>query len=65
MIFDSLVFSTTGVSVWYYFQDVSYGALDIVTVNAPSALGWTTAPETYAYYVNGENGTGDYPQKQG
>ena len=44
-----------------YYNKVSYGNLDVITVNLPSAIGWITAPQTYSYYVNGQNGTGDYP----
>lgn len=60
--FDSLIFSTVGKTIWDYFDEVSFGTIDIVTVNTPSSLGWQTAPQTYAYYVNGNNGTGSYPQ---
>ncbi|UCC45133.1 MAG: M6 family metalloprotease domain-containing protein, partial [Candidatus Zixiibacteriota bacterium] len=37
------------------------GQLDIVTVNLPSTIGWTRAPQTYAYYVDGQRGIGTYP----
>ncbi len=60
--FDSLLFDTIGSTVADYYHEISYGQLDIVTVNLPSTLGWQTAPQTYAYYVNGQNGTGTYPQ---
>ncbi len=60
--FDSLVFSANGSSVHNYFSEISYVQLDLVTLNVPSSLGWRTAPQTYAYYVNGSNGTGGpYP----
>lgn len=60
--FDSLVFSSSGSSVRDYFDEISYNQFDLVTVNMPSSLGWQTAPQTYAYYVNGQNGTGmTYP----
>ncbi len=59
--FDSLLFSATGNTVRNYYNEVSYGQLDIITVNMPSAVGWQTAPQTYAYYVNNQNGTGSYP----
>ncbi|MEA3297785.1 MAG: M6 family metalloprotease domain-containing protein [candidate division Zixibacteria bacterium] len=59
--FDSLVFGHTGITVADYYDEVSYGQVDLVTVNLPSSLGWQTAPQPYAYYVNGENGTGGYP----
>ncbi len=60
--FDSLIYAVPGNSVADYYSEVSYGQLDMVTVNLPSSLGWRTAPQTYAYYVNGQNGLGSYPQ---
>jgi len=60
--FDSLLFDSSANSVRNYYGEVSSGQLDIVTVNLPTTLGWRTAPQTYAYYVNGQNGTGPYPQ---
>ncbi len=59
--FDSLVFGANGSTVHNYFSEISYTQLDLVTVNLPSSLGWRTAPQTYAYYVNNQNGTGAYP----
>ena len=59
--FDSLVFGSTANTVRDYFDEISYSQFDLVTVNMPSSIGWQTAPETYAYYVNGQNGTGAYP----
>ena len=51
-------------SVRHFFNEVSYNSYDIVTVNLPSSIGWLTAPQTYAYYCNGENGLNysSYPQ---
>ncbi|MFB0515796.1 MAG: M6 family metalloprotease domain-containing protein, partial [Candidatus Neomarinimicrobiota bacterium] len=60
--FDTLIFQQAAGSLWDYYQAVSYGDLDIITVNLPSTVGWTRAPQTYAYYVNGQNGFGTYPQ---
>lgn len=61
--FDSLLFDSSGAStVKKYFNEISNTQIDLVTVNLPSSLGWNTAPSTYAYYVNGANGTGPYPQ---
>ncbi len=61
--FDSLIFSKTGVSVWDYYQAVSYGALDIVAVDLPSSeLGWVGADSAYSYYVDAQNGFGTYPR---
>ena len=50
------MFDSAGITVWDYYDDASYGQLDIVTVNLPSSVGWVVAPQTYAYYVNDENG---------
>ena len=60
--FDSLIFDSVGNTVADYYDEISYGQLDMVTVNLPSSLGWRMAPETYDYYVDGLNGTGTYPQ---
>jgi immune inhibitor A len=59
--YDSLVFGSVGNTIKDYFDDISYGQLDLVTVNQPSSLGWQRAPQTYAYYVNGEKGIGSPP----
>ena len=63
--FDTLVFDPsdgTPGTLRDYYQEVSYGQLDIVTLNLPGALGWQRAPQTYAYYVDGQFGTdGTYP----
>lgn len=59
--FDTLIFENQFGCVHHYYQEISYGALDIITVNLPSTTGWNTAPETYAYYVDGQHGTGTYP----
>jgi len=59
--FDSLVFDSIGNTVRNYFKEISYVQLDLITVNLPSTLGWQTAPQTYAYYVNGAYGLGSYP----
>jgi M6 family metalloprotease-like protein len=61
--FDSLVFSTTPgeKSLANFYSEASYGQLDIVTVNLPSALDWRTAPQPYSYYVNGQYCMGSYP----
>lgn len=63
--FDSLIFAAPVVgrgSVRDYYGEVSYGQIDIITVNAPSSLGWRRASQTYSYYVNGANCLGSYPQ---
>ncbi|MHB8068525.1 MAG: M6 family metalloprotease domain-containing protein [Desulfobaccales bacterium] len=59
--FDSMIFAApiaSGLgSVRDFYNKVSYGQVDIVTVNLPSSLGWRRAPRTYAYYVDGNYGT--------
>jgi len=59
--FDTLIFVNRQGTVRHYYNEVSYSQLDIITVNLPSSLGWRTAPQTYAYYCNGQNGLGAYP----
>lgn len=60
--FDTLLFGNTFGTLPHYYDATSYGVLDIITVNLPSSIGWCTMPQTYAYYVHGENGFGAYPQ---
>ena len=60
--FDNLLFGQNTETLHDYYNKVSYGNLDIVTLNLPSAVGWVTAPQTYAYYVNNSNGEGNYPR---
>lgn len=60
--FDTMLFSTNSGTMHDYYSEISYGQLDLVTVNLPSSLDWTRAPQTYAYYTNAKNGTGPYPQ---
>lgn len=60
--FDNLIFGTSTGTVNHYYQTVSYGNLDIVTLDLPSSTGWFTAPQNYSYYVNNNYGLGYYPQ---
>jgi immune inhibitor A len=60
--YDSLLFGQQSPSVRHYYQEVSYGQVDVITVDYPSQTGWRTAPQTYAYYCNGASGLGSYPQ---
>jgi immune inhibitor A len=59
--FDTLLFGQQTGTLHNFYNTVSYNRISLVTVNLPSALGWQRAPQTYAYYVNGQNGTGSYP----
>ncbi|GEM_PF-785304 len=60
--FDQLIYGASGNSVRVYYEEVSYGTLTLVTLNLPGSTGWYTAPNTYAYYTNGNYGFGPYPQ---
>lgn len=59
--FDDLLFANTTSSMWGYFDEVTYGNLDLITADMPSTIGWVTMPNTYDYYVDGQNGFGDFP----
>ncbi len=65
--FDGLAFGTSSNTLRNYYYSLGNsnlmgGTLDIVTVNLPSTMGWVQAPQTYSYYVNGQNGFGIYPR---
>ena len=59
--YNNLLFSTgvvpTG-SMKEYYQEVSYGQFTVTG----QVTNWLTAPQTYAYYVNGNYGFGAYPR---
>jgi len=59
---DTMLFDSLGNSVRNYYGEVSYGQIDLITVNLPSSTGWQRAPQTYSYYVDNSNGTGSYPK---
>ena len=59
--FDTLVHVGLNGSVNNYYRENSYDNLSIVSPVYPSSLGWFRAPQTYSYYVNGQNGLGSYP----
>jgi len=78
--FDTMLFGTTYDPIEYtpypnhptdrtlynYWKEVSYGTVDIVTLNMPSTLGWTNVEHSYDYYCKADgihdNGFGLYPQ---
>ena len=60
--FDTLLYGSSTGTVKDYYEEVTYGFLTVITVDFPSSIGWLRAPETYAYYVDGQNGFGQYPQ---
>lgn len=49
-----------------YYHDVSYGKVNVVTLNMPSSMGWATAANKYDYYCKADgihdNGFGPFPQ---
>ena len=49
-----------------YFKEATYGAVDVVTLDPPSATGWLQAPQPYSYYCRADgihdNGFGPYPE---
>jgi len=62
LFFDTLIYVNQTGTVTNYYREVSYNTLTITTIELPSDLGWKGAPQTYAYYVDGQNGFGSYPQ---
>ncbi len=60
--FDTLLFENRVGTLRHYYNTVSYGRLDIVTVNLPSNTGWIEAPQEYSWYCNHQKGLGEYPQ---
>jgi M6 family metalloprotease-like protein len=58
--------TTTMRTLRRFYQAASYGTVDIVTLDLPSASGWVSAPNAYAYYCQKDglhdNGFGPYPR---
>ncbi|MCP4683998.1 MAG: M6 family metalloprotease domain-containing protein [bacterium] len=54
--FDTLIYGGSTGSVRHYFDEISYSQIDLVTVNDPSTIGWTRAPQAYAFYVDNNFG---------
>jgi M6 family metalloprotease-like protein len=75
-IWDSLLFGDTYIrggldttstkTLRNFYREVSYGTVDIVTLDLPSSVGWVTAPDNYTYYCEPDgihdNGWGPYPR---
>lgn len=59
--FDSMGYAADSLSLSSFYNQISFGQIDIVTVDYPSSTGWQRAPETYEYYVGGNYGWGNYP----
>src|SRR5215470_7326784 len=55
MLFSKKTFQTG--SLRDYYQEVTLGKVDVTGF----VHGWLRMPQEYAYYVNGQSGTGDYP----
>ena len=61
--FDDLLFTNVESSMWGFYDQVSYGTFDLTTDDMPSSIAWVTAPQSYAYYVDGSNGfDGAFPR---
>ena len=75
-LWDSLLFgaayvrggadTTTARTLRNYYREISYGNLDIVTLDPPGSLGWLTLPNSYSYYCQADGthdkGEGPYPR---
>lgn len=59
--FDTLIYVDVSGTVYNYYKEVSYNTLWLTSPTWPSSIGWVRAPQTYAYYVNNNYGTGSYP----
>ncbi|MCB2210926.1 M6 family metalloprotease domain-containing protein [bacterium] len=59
--FDDLMYGTGTGTVADYYDECSYGDFVLTTEDMPSAQGWYRMPQNYGYYVDGQNGFGDYP----
>ena len=60
-MFDSLLFShgkNTMGSLTEFYEENSWSKVTVVG----DIVGWYRMPQTYAYYCNGQNGFGEYPQ---
>jgi M6 family metalloprotease-like protein len=59
--YDNLIYGPGNPSVNDYFQETSYFNFFFSTSDLPGTTGWNQMPQTYAYYVNAQNGVGNYP----
>ncbi|MBI4050879.1 MAG: hypothetical protein HY400_00065 [Elusimicrobia bacterium] len=60
-VFFQNLFSSWTASMQQLFLENFYGNLESIEVNDLSSLGWQRAPQKYAYYVNNQQGMGEYP----
>ena len=53
-------------TLYNYYKEVSYGAIDVVTLDMPSTTGWVNVGHPYAYYSRADgihdNSFGPYPE---
>jgi len=58
--------TTTTHTLKHFYNTISHGAVEIVTLDLPSATGWLTAPNNYTHYcepdTTHDNGFGPYPR---
>jgi M6 family metalloprotease-like protein len=58
--------TTTVRTLKRYYSTVSYGNVEVTTLDLPSAVGWVTASNSYTYYCQPDgthdNGFGPYPR---
>jgi immune inhibitor A len=58
--------TTTTHTLKHFYNSISHGAVDVVTLDLPSATGWLAAPNNYTYYcapdTTHDNGFGPYPR---
>jgi immune inhibitor A len=61
---DSLIFGNQMGDMRNYYHEVSYNEFHVQPGSGqePSQIGWVLMPHTYAYYVNGQYGFGQYPR---
>ena len=59
--FDSLMYGSYFGTVKHFYDHVSYGEFSVETTNYPGTIGWLRMPQTYDYYVDEQQGYGNYP----
>ncbi|MBS1261037.1 MAG: Immune inhibitor A [Calditrichaeota bacterium] len=59
--FDNLMYGEGTGTVADFYDEASYGDFVLTTQDMPSTIGWLRMPHDYGYYVDGQNGFGDYP----
>lgn len=59
--FDSLIYGNVLGNMRHFYHELSYGDFHLLTDDYPGETGWTEMPATYAFYVDGQSGFGNYP----